>query len=124
MRFEGDEGLIRYMRERRCLLNGRPTCLSHDDYRLANFVLGPGKELYIIDFQGFRRVEPYHAMRGLLFSARHSPHFATGQVRGFFGGEAPLDFWELLSLYIAALAGDALPSETPYGQRGSLEFGG
>ncbi|MNW05992.1 hypothetical protein D3C71_2023240 [compost metagenome] len=32
-----------------------------------------------------------------------SPHFATGQIYGYFDGEPPVDFFELLAVYITIL---------------------
>ena len=117
MTFEGDEMLIRYVEDHQHLLENRPMCFSHDDYHLGNLILAPNNELYVIDFQKFRMVDPYHAMCGLVFSARRSPQFATGQVRGYFGGEPPADFWEHLALHMAAIAVNFLPWSIPFGQK-------
>ena len=117
MTFEDDELLIRYVEEHQHLLENRPMCFSHDDYHLGNLILGADNELHVIDFQKFRNVDPYHAMCGLIFSARKSPHFATGQVRGYFGGEPPADFWESLALHMAAIAVNFLPYSIPFGQK-------
>ncbi len=113
--FEGDALLIEYITERIHLLDNRPTCFTHDDYHPGNMILTTDKKLFIIDFQRFRNVEPYHAMSGLIFSAQKSPHFASGQIHGYFQGEPPADFWELLSLYMAAIAVNALPWSIPFG---------
>jgi len=117
MTFEGDELLIRYVEEHQYLLENRPMCFSHDDYHLGNLILGPDNKLRVIDFQKFRMVDPYHAMCGLIFSARKSPQFATGQVRGYFDGEPPVDFWDSLALHIAAIAVNFLPYSIPFGQK-------
>ena len=37
----------------------------------------------------------------IVWSVKYSPHFATGQVRGYFGGNPPEEFWGLLALYIS-----------------------
>ncbi|MDR2361007.1 MAG: phosphotransferase, partial [Oscillospiraceae bacterium] len=113
---DGDELLIHHIEENRHLLDNRPTCFTHDDYHPGNMILTIDKKLCIIDFQQFRNVEPYHAMSGLVFSAKTSPHFATGQIHGYFKGEPPADFWRLLSLYMAVIAVNALPWSIPYGQ--------
>jgi len=122
MTFEGDALLIRYVEEHQHLLEDRPMCFSHDDYHLGNLILSPGKELYVIDFQKFRNVDPYHAMCGLIFTAQISPHFAAGQVRGYFDGEAPADFWESLALHMAAIALNFLPYMLSSGQKDGIAF--
>jgi len=117
MAFEGDALLIRYVEEHQHLLENRPMCFSHDDYHLGNLILAPGNELFVIDFQRFRNVDPYHAMCGLIFTARLSPRFATGQVDGYFRSKPPADFWESLALHMAALAVNFLPWSIPFGQK-------
>ena len=114
--FEGDDTIIRHIEKNRNRMDNCPMCFTHDDYHVGNMILSPENELFIIDFQRFRMVEPYHAMSGLVFSAKTSPHFAAGQIRGYFTGEAPIEFWELLSLYMAAIAVNALAWSIPYGQ--------
>ena len=117
MTFEGDDILVSYIEEHQHLLDNRPMCFSHDDYHLGNLILDSNNELAVIDFQRFRKVDPYHAMNGLIFSAKTSPYFATGQVRGYFDGEPPSDFWETLKLHMAALAVNFLPWSIPFGEK-------
>ncbi|MCL2195383.1 MAG: phosphotransferase, partial [Oscillospiraceae bacterium] len=116
MTFDGDELLIRYVEDNQHLLQNRPLCFSHDDYHLGNLILAPDHTLRVIDFEKFRNVDPYHTMRGLIFSAKTSPHFATGQLRGYFDGNPPADFWSILALHMAAIAVNALPWSIPFGQ--------
>lgn len=115
--FDGDTLLINYLQQNRHLMSNRPMCLTHDDYHPGNMILSADQKLSLIDFQRLRTVEPYHAFSGLCFSAKYSPRFATGQIHGYFDGEPPGDFWQLLALYMAAIAVNALPWSVPYGQR-------
>ena len=116
MPFEGDNYFFEYIAANRHLMDNRSTCFSHDDYHPGNMILTGKNELYIIDFQRFREVEPYHAMSGLVFTAAYSPHFATGQIHGYFEGDPPMEFWRLLALYMSAIAVNALPWSIPFGQ--------
>jgi serine/threonine-protein kinase len=120
--FDGDSAVMRYLEYNRHLMDNRPMCFSHDNYHPGNMILTPEKELFIIDFQRFRQVEPYHTLSGLVFSAAYSPKFATGEIRGYFGGEPPEDFWGLLALYFAAIAINALPWSIPFGET-EMAFG-
>jgi len=115
--FDSDDLLIEYIQENRRLLDNRQMCFTHDDYHLGNMIVSPENELYVIDFQRFRMVEPYHGMSGLVFSAKTSPFFASGQINGYFDDNIPEDFWRLLALYLAAVAVNALPWSIPYGQK-------
>jgi serine/threonine-protein kinase len=107
--FCDDDTVIAYLEENRTIMDNRTMCFSHDDYHVGNLILSPENKLFVIDFQRFRMVEPYHALSGLVISAKTSPHFATGEIRGYFGGEPPKDFWQLSALYLAAIAVNALP---------------
>ncbi len=116
MTFDGDTLLIRYVQEHRHLLRCRPSCLTHGDFHVGNLVLSPEKELYVIDFQRCGVSDPYAAFGSIMFSADVSAQFATGQVHGYFGGEPPAEFWELLSFYLAAANIHALPWSLRFGQ--------
>lgn len=116
MTFDGDEVIIQFIESNRHLMDNRPMCFTHDDFHVGNMIISPENKLSIIDFQRFRMVEPTHAMSGLVFSAKTSPHFATGQIHGYFEGDVPEDFWKLLALYMAAIAVNALAWSIPYGQ--------
>lgn len=115
--FAGDETVMRFIENNRCLMENRSMCFSHDDFHVGNLIISPENKLFVIDFQRFRQVEPYHAMSGLVFSAKTSPCFATGQIRGYFDSEPSEDFWRLLSLYMAAIAVNSLPWSIPFGQK-------
>lgn len=114
--FEGDEQLIAYIEQNRHIMKNRTMCLTHDDYHPGNLILNKDQELFVIDFQRLRMVEPYHALAGVQFSAKPCPHFATGQLNAYFDGEPPEDFWRLLALYMACVAVNALPWSIPFGQ--------
>lgn len=77
-------------------------CLTHEDFQADNLVISPEKELFVIDFQQCGIVDPYYALMSAMISADVSPHFATGQIRKYFEGEPPMDFWKLLFFYFAS----------------------
>ncbi len=116
IKFEGDDLLIQYIDANRHLLKNRPQCLTHGDYHVGNLIISEGNVLSVIDFNRFKMVDPYHAFGALVFCVPISSHFATGQIRGYFEGEPPAEFWSLLALYMAAIAVNALPWSIPYGQ--------
>jgi len=59
-------------------------------------------ELKIIDFDRYDFGDPWEEFNRIVWSAAASPYFATGQLRGYFGGEPPSEFFKLLAFYIAS----------------------
>ena len=91
IRFDGDWRVIEYLEQNRKLLDDRPQCFQHGDYHVGNMMLENG-ELKIIDFDRYDFGDPWEEFNRIVWSASVSPHFATGQLRGYFGGEPPLEF--------------------------------
>jgi aminoglycoside phosphotransferase (APT) family kinase protein len=116
MRFEEDELLINYINANRYLMQNRPMCLTHGDFHVGNLILSADKNLSVIDFNRFKMVDPFHSFGALVFSAVTSPNFATGQINGYFEGDPPAEFWNLLALYMSAIAVNSLPWSIPFGQ--------
>jgi len=100
LRFEGDEYILIYIEENRHLIKNRPLSFLHGDYHPGNMMLENG-ELVIIDFNRCSYGDPWEDFNCIEWDAALSPHFATGQLRGYFGGEPPLDFFRTLAFYIA-----------------------
>ena len=121
LRFEGDKYIINYIEENRKLLENRPQCFQHGDYHVGNMMLENGvkpleKALKIIDFDRYDYGDPWEEFNRIVFSAAASPHFATGQLRGYFGGEPPLEFFKLLAFYISSNTLSSIYWAIPFGQ--------
>ena len=99
LRFDGDEYVIEYIEQNRHLLENRPLCFQHGDYHVNNMMLEDGR-LKIIDF-GYGFGDPWQEFESIRWCVDVSPFFATGFVRGYFDGEPPPQFWQLLLLYFA-----------------------
>ncbi|MCL2343851.1 MAG: phosphotransferase [Firmicutes bacterium] len=115
LRFDGGDAVIRYIEENRYLLENRPQCFQHGDYHVGNMMLERG-ELKIIDFDRYDFGDPWEEFNRIVWSAAASPHFATGQLRGYFGGEPPMEFWRLLLFYIASNTLSSIYWAIPFGQ--------
>ena len=100
--FEGDDKVIAYISHNLHHLEDRPQCFLFSDYNVKNMMFENG-ELRIIDFERFEIGDPWEEFKNIVWSAYASPHFATGQIRGYFGGEPPMYFFRLLSVYIPCL---------------------
>ena len=115
LRFEGDEYVIAYIEENRRLLENRPQCFQHGDFHVGNMMIENG-ELKIIDFDRYDFGDPWEEFNRIVWSAAASPHFATGQLRGYFCGEPPIEFWRLLAFYIACNTLSSIYWAIPFGQ--------
>ena len=73
-------------------------------------------ELVLIDFDRYDFGDPWEEFNRIVFSAELSAHFATGQLRGYFGGEPPKGFFELLTFYISCNTLSSIPWAIPFGQ--------
>jgi len=118
MCFAGDVVFLSYIERNRHLLIRRfPMCRTHGDYHVGNLMLSPSGELRVIDFERHGISTPWSTFTSIKFSANLCPQFATGQVRGYFGGEPPADFWELHAFFMAANNIHALPWSMRFGQK-------
>ncbi|MCL2775101.1 MAG: phosphotransferase [Oscillospiraceae bacterium] len=101
IKFDGGETFIKYIEQNRHLLENRPQRFQHGDYHVGNMMIENG-ELIIVDFDRYDFGDPWEEFNRIVWSAAASPYFATGQIRGYFGGEPPLEFFRLLAFYIAS----------------------
>ena len=115
LRFDGDNYVIDYIEENRHLLKNRPQCFQHGDFHIGNMMIENG-ELKIIDFDRYDFGDPWEEFNRIVWSAAASPHFATGQLRGYFGGEPPMEFFRLLAFYIASNTLSSIYWAIPFGQ--------
>jgi len=115
LRFDGDHFVLDYLAQNRGLLTGRPSCFQHGDYHEGNMMLDGGR-LVIIDFDRYDFGDPWEEFNRITFSAALSPHFASGQLDGYFGGKPPAEFFGLMAFYICTNAVSALPWAADFGQ--------
>ncbi|MCL2694196.1 MAG: phosphotransferase [Oscillospiraceae bacterium] len=115
LRFNGDEYILEYIEMNRHLLENRPQCFQHGDYHTGNMMLEHGG-IKIIDFDRYDFGDPWEEFNRIVWSAAVSPHFASGQLHGYFGGEPPIDFFKLLSFYISSNTLSSIYWAMPFGQ--------
>ncbi len=102
IKFDGDDRVIDYIENNRHLLSDRPQCYQHGDYHVGNMIISPDNTLSIIDFNRPDFGDPWEEFNRIVWSAKVSPHFATGQLNGYFGGKPPIEFFKLLAFYISS----------------------
>jgi len=119
---ETGEMIIRYLKENRSVLENRPQTFIHGDYNAENIIIMTNGEIGVIDFNSYNAMygDPWCDIDNVAWMPKLFPHFPTGQIRGLFNGEPPIEFWSVLTYYLAY---DALAALTdPYGLNG-LEDG-
>jgi aminoglycoside phosphotransferase (APT) family kinase protein len=80
-------------------------------------MIGFDKKLYIIDFNRSDFGDPWEEFNRIVWCAQAMPRFASGMVNGYFDDNVPMEFWELLALYISSIALSSLPWAIPFGQK-------
>ena len=102
-RFDGCDSVLQFSEAHRALLRSRPLCVHHGDYHMGNLILHHGR-LWVIDWQtvDFGNIgDPWYEFNRI--STEH-PHFAKGQIDGYFANHVPDEFWRLFALYLSASA--------------------
>jgi aminoglycoside phosphotransferase (APT) family kinase protein len=102
--FSGSEFILDYLQQNRSLLLNRPQAFIHGDFHEGNLIFSNG-ELFVIDLldEGFGNCgDPWYDFK--TFGENENAHFSTGFVRGYFGGEPPQTFWDVLTYYIVNAA--------------------
>lgn len=115
IKFDGDEAVFAYIEEKRHLLKGRPQCFQHGDYHIGNMMIEEGR-IVIIDFDRCDFGDPWEEFNRIVWCVQASPLFASGMVSGYFDGDVPLEFWNLLALYISGNLLSSIPWAIPYGE--------
>lgn len=115
VKYEQGQLLVDYVNANRHLLKNRPQCYQHGDYHIGNMMIAD-KKLLIIDFDRDDFGDPWEEFNRIVWCAQKAPYFASGQVDGYFEGRVPLEFWQLLALYITSNTLSSLPWAITFGQ--------
>jgi aminoglycoside phosphotransferase (APT) family kinase protein len=108
-KYENGQAFIDYINAHRHLLCGRPRTYQHGDYHIGNMMIGNDNQLYIIDFNRSDFGDPWEEFNRIVWCAQATPLFATGMVNGYFDNDVPMEFWELLALYISSNTLSSVP---------------
>ncbi|MGM0751692.1 MAG: phosphotransferase [Bacillota bacterium] len=116
IKIEGGDLIIAYIEANRHLLRGRPQSFHHGDYHVGNMVISQDRELSIIDFNRHDFGDPWEEFNRIVWSASVSPHFATGQLNGYFNGRPPEEFFKLMAFYISSNMLSSVPWAMAFGE--------
>lgn len=117
LKYEGGEAFLRHIANARHLLSDRPQCFQHGDYHTGNMMIDEHRTLIVIDFDRDDYGDPWEEFNRIVWCAQLSPAFASGLVDGYFGGNVPPEFWQLLALYVCQNSIGSLPWAIPYGEQ-------
>ena len=117
LKYENGEAFITYIEEHRHLLKNRPMTYQHGDFHIGNMMIDTDGTLVIIDFNRSEYGDPWEEFNRIVWCAQAAPSFAKGMVDGYFAGNVPMEFWDLLALYISSNALSSLPWAIPFGQK-------
>lgn len=118
LKYDNNQGeiLTTYINSHRHLLKNRPQCFQHGDYHIGNMIIDETNKLNIIDFDRYDFGDPWEEFNRIVFSIKRSPLFSSGMVNGYFDKKVPIEFWELLLLYVACNTLSSLEWSIRYGQ--------
>ena len=103
--FERNDVILEYFECNRILLHGRAQCFLHGDYHEGNLMVNTDGEIYVIDplDEGFGNYgDPWYDFK--TFGENNNAYYSTGFVHGYFDGEPPQIFWDVLTYYIVTAA--------------------
>ena len=117
LQYEHGGAFLQYLAENRHLLKNRPQSYQHGDYHIGNMMIDQQGVLTILDFEKQDVGDPWEEFNRIVWCAQAAPAFASGMVDGYFGGDAPMEFWKLLALYICSNTLGSLPWAIPFGEQ-------
>lgn len=115
IKYENGQAFLDYINSHRHLLKGRPRTYQHGDYHIGNMMIGNDKQLYVIDFNRNDFGDPWEEFNRIVWCAESTPLFATGMVNGYFNNNVPMEFWNLLALYISSNTLSSVTWALPFG---------
>lgn len=116
VRLEQEDSLTHWINEYEHVLDSRAVVYQHGDYHPGNMILTLELDLYIIDFDRHSIGDPWEEFNRIVWSAKISPLFASGQINGYFMGKIPDNFFRMLKYYLAINALGSIPWAIKFGE--------
>lgn len=116
-KYDNDQCLFNVIEKYENRIIDIPVVYHHGDYHVGNMVIDEKGKLWIIDFDRCSIGEPFEEFNRISWCVNTSEAFSRGRVDGYFDGEVPIEFWEVLSVYIATNILSSLPWAVPFGDK-------
>lgn len=118
LRQDGDEALIRYVRENIDRIWRQAPVYLHGDYHPGNLIYTPEGNLGVIDFNRWEVGDPYEEFYKLeSFGVECSVPYCVGQIDAYFDGDVPEEFWRTLAVYAAHASLHSIKWAEKFGQK-------
>jgi serine/threonine-protein kinase len=102
IKFREGDLIVRYLQDNQELLDNRPQTFTHGDWNTENLMFCPDGQIGIIDLSGEHDYgDPWWGFWLIPHDLNSSAHFYTGQIKGYFEGEPPMEYFRLFSYYLA-----------------------
>lgn len=105
--------LVQYLQDNQELLDNRPTAFIKGDWNTGNLMITPDDKIWVID-RGEDSGDPWSEFWEMPDAANPLSHFYTGQIKGYFDGDPPIEYFKLLSYYIALGTLEWYPDNSKY----------
>ena len=116
-KYDNDQCLFNVIEKYENRIIDKPVVYHHGDYHVGNMVIDEKGKLWIIDFDRCSIGAPFEEFNRISWCVNTSETFSRGRVDGYFDGKVPIDFWEVLSVYIATNILSSLPWAVPFGNK-------
>lgn len=116
-KYENDECLFNVFERYDHLLIDQPLVYHHGDYHVGNMVIDDNLKLWIIDFDRCSIGAPFEEFNRISWCINTSEAFSRGRVDGYFNGDVPIEFWEVLTIYLSSNILSSLPWALPFGKK-------
>ena len=92
--------LTGYLQDNIRLLDNRPITFTYGDWDTSNLMLSFDGQITAIDI-GDSYGDPWWEFWEISGDAELMPHYYTGLIQGYFGGESPAEYFPLFAFYMA-----------------------
>ena len=116
IKLEHEELFLKWIEEGINQLRTLHSTFQHGDYHVGNMLI-KDKELFVIDFNRSSEGDPWEEFDRIPFSARISPSFSKGQMKGYFDDQPPQAFYQRLKFYCALNTISSIPWALNYSMK-------
>lgn len=102
VRIANDEIAVNYVKENINRIWQEKPVYQHGDFHPGNLIYMENGEIGVIDFNRWEVGDPYEEFYKLESFAREiSVPYCIGQIEEYFNDSVPMDFWNILAVYVA-----------------------